>query len=213
MLGLASESEVILLTFKALTIMKAKRLLFLVMAICLTSGVRAQIKNTGVLFFHCYENTIHGKLKPITNPSAGIIIIRVRNGVIESNNKDNPFWYDFISAGYVETVVNNLKGNSNYYDSVSFVEETSYKYDSKMSNSNWTVWSRFEKGIPFINYPDQTYYFAIKNDYSEFMNWKEPDIFRNSDGSEVESGRYKYKRYTKEQLLKLTFGGRRDFLN
>ncbi len=190
--------------------MRVKRLLFLVMAICLASGVSAQIRNTEVLFFHCYENSIHGQRPPITNPNAGIYIIRVRNGVIESYNKGGS-WYDGIP---VETVVKNLKKNINYYDNVDFFTEKNYKFDSKMTNSKWTVWSQFISlswGPDPL--PDKTKYYAIKNDYSEFMQWEEPDNFRNPDGSEVQTGRYTYKRYTKEQLLKVTFGGRRDFLN
>lgn len=171
--------------------MKVKRLLFFFMAICLASGVRAQIYNSGVLFFHFYERE-GDCLSPITNPNAIIMILRVRNGSLEMQRTT------------VEKVVNNLKRNINYYESATF-EKIPRNYDSQMSNSKWDVWSLT------INKP-QSFYHALKKDFSEYTEWCEPDVFW-IDGEERPLGRAIYKGYTKEQLLKITFGGRRDFLN
>ena len=193
--------------------MKAKRLLFLVMAICLASGVKAQSRviNSKPLFFHHYEFQ-NEKKPPITNPESGILIIRIKNGFIEVYG-DREI--------KTEIVVANLKRDPNYYDRVTFNNYQKYdqyyytskvKYDTKMSNEKWTVWS-CEYELSYSRFSSQTHYWALKNDFTEFTKWQEPDLILQFDGTETPWGRRIYKGYTKEQLLKITFGGRRDFLN
>ena len=176
--------------------MKAKRLLFLVMAICLASGIKAQISNTGVLFFHWVENTTTGLQRPITDPHATIKIMRIKKGILE------------VYGGEVKEVISNLKINPLYYDNVSYrvvshwvQHTTNLKYDYDMSSPKWYVWS---DGYRIMD-DEYRFYFALKKDFSEYTEWREPD-----DGG---AGRSIYKGYTKEQLLKIELGGKRDFLN
>lgn len=191
--------------------MKAKRLLFLVMAICLSSGVKAQsrIFNSKILFFHHYEFE-NEKKPPITNPESGIMIIRINNGIIEQYGN---------SEIKTEIVVANLKRDPNYYDKVTFNKFSDQyyytpkvKYDTKMSNDKWTVWS-YETEVYGASFPNQVHYWGLKNDFTEFTKWQEPEILHLLSGEEIPWGRRIYKGYTKEQLLKISFGGRRDFLN
>ena len=81
--------------------------------------------------------------------------------------------------------------------------EILYKYDPNMSNAKWTV---FSKSMSLTN---TTYYRAIKNDYSEYIEWWEPDR-EVIDGQTF--GRNTYKRISKEELIKMSFVGKRSFL-
>ena len=180
------------------------------MAICLAIGVRAQIRNSEVLFFHYYDDTADGNKEPITNPEAKIQIIRIKNGAIELHSKPNgyPYWK-------VEEVIKNIKSNLNYYNNVVFKRPDQIgsppKYDANMSNSKWTVWSYLCE-LSWAGKPDIIYYYGLKNDLSEYTEWREPDVFFQTDGTEQQYGRRIFKGYTKNQLLKVTLGGKRDFL-
>lgn len=191
--------------------MKVKRFLFLVMAICLACGVRAQgrVYSSKVLFFHHYEFE-NEKKPPITNPESGIMIMRVKNGMLEQYGR---------SEIKTEIVVANLKRDPNYYDKVTFNEfgdqyyySPEVRYDTNMSNEKWTVWS-YKTEVYNASFSTQTHYWGLKNDFSEFTKWQEPGILHLIGGDEIPWGRRIYKGYSKEQLLKITFGGRRDFLN
>ena len=178
--------------------MKVKRLLFLIMAICLANGVRAQgrVYNSEVLFFHYYENTKDGAQPSITNPGAQIRVIRVKNGYL---NLTHEYFSQPISG-----VIKNLKSNINYYDNIQY-DKLDWSFDSEMSNSKWTVWSSEAVGI--------TWYIGLKNDFSEFMEWREPETPMDFENEATVVGRRCYKGYSKQQILRTSLGGKRDFLN
>lgn len=120
--------------------MKAKRLLFLVMAICLASGVRAQF-NSEILFFHYCENSLgNTDVKPLSNPEAIILICRFKNGKVycpKSQEYSQPL-QDYLARGVRE----NLSSNINYYENKEWTEVSSGfigYYDSNMSNNKWIV--------------------------------------------------------------------------
>lgn len=176
--------------------MKSLKLLFLVMAICFASGVKARINNSEVLFYI----RVDANLK---DPQTRVEVYRITNGIL----------YDFRS-GYnptleadplaLRTVCNNLKEDSYCYDNSNRWDSFNFrKYDANMSNDKWTVYAVSFEANPPLWYAHMNYK-AFKNDFSEFMEWNEPDYDK--------IGRRIYKRITKNELKQLSFTGARDFL-
>ncbi len=184
--------------------MKGLRILLLGLAICLASGVKAQIYNSEALFYLAPEYKL-------TNPQATVYVMRFKNGVLYHYR--NGFGENLID------VSNNIKNNDNYYENkTSEWKEgdvgTTKKYDSSMSNEKWVVYSHYNAYIPgFGEMPAivaHTDYWAHKKDLSQYMTWSEP-IYVFPNGSEC-GHRRTLNRITKEDLKKMTFTGARDFL-
>ena len=185
--------------------MKLKKVLFLAMAICLASGVKAQIYNSEVLFYISESANL-------TNPQTSIWIFRFKNGICQRVDKND--------ANRLKNVCDNLKSNINYYETHSSVwsnhssVDTDH-FDSKMSNAKWNVYSNTCQGYLDSYFsgqyiPTHTYYYAYKKDFSQYMYWAEPEYDDPMMGHVGE--RVTYKRLTKSELLKLIFTGARDFL-
>lgn len=185
--------------------MKGLKLLFLVMAICLASGVKAQIYNSDVLFYV-------GENAKLTNPQTYVLILRFKDGVR---------WWVNKGEHRLRNVCDNLKGNSYYYENKSEIwskYNTMFNYNSDMSNAKWCVYSyyaSYTEGFTDMmgNYSPpieaHTSYEAFRKDLSEYMEWSEPHYHIRGD----EFGeRITYKRITKEELKKMNFTAARDFL-
>lgn len=111
--------------------MKGLRFLLLGLAICLASGVRAQIYNSDVLFY--VEET-----SSLTNPQTSLWIFRFKSGEC--------YWVNKAVAHELKGVCEYLKSNINYYETHSDLWSrygNLGNYDSKMSNTKWIVYSRF----------------------------------------------------------------------
>lgn len=176
--------------------MKAKRLLFLVMAICLASGVKAQIYNSEVLFY-VEEGS------KLTNSSTSTRIIRIKDGML----------YTVSRIDNLKTVCNKLKNDINYYENHP-KEWVSRNKPGSLSNTKWMVTSicfdalyDFDTGA--MLFPQHCIFKAIATDLSKYMEWSEPEY---DDPNGVHMGRRTtFKRITKSELLKLSFSTR-DFL-
>lgn len=183
--------------------MKGLRFLLLGLAICLASGVRAQIYNSDVLFY--VEET-----SSLTNPQTSLWIFRFKSGEC--------YWVNKAVANELKGVCEYLKSNINYYETHSDLWSrygNLGNYDSKMSNTKWIVYSCFFERLYDIidqveEWPAHTCYHAFSKDYSKYMRWSEPEY--DSRGGEHRGSRTTWKRLTKTDLLKLSFTGARDFL-
>lgn len=187
--------------------MKAKRLLFLVMAICLASGVKAQNNNSEALFYK------HESVK-LTDPQGGVLILRIINGKIYEYQQDRK-----VHDTSLRNVCRLLKQDSNYYEKRDCWHWWGDDYDSDMSNLKWIVYSKHWNAVPpytdmagneMPGLPERTDYIAIKRDYSEYMIWTEP-LWHDHNG-DVNGELIKWKRITKDELKKLNFTAARDFL-
>lgn len=180
--------------------MKAKRFLFLIMAICLASGVKAQIYNSEVLFY------VHEDSK-LSDPQTSLRIFRFQNGQCQ-----------WVADYKLKDVSDNLKNNINYYETHSNIWKRYGDidtYDSNMSNTKWNVYLKHFEVLYYDNagtveWPAHNKYHAFAKDFSKFMVWSEPE-FDTPYGVHMGS-RYTFKRLTKSELLKLSFTGARDFL-
>ena len=180
--------------------MKAKRLLFLVMAICLASGVKAQIYNSEVLFYVEEDSKL-------SDPQTRLSIYRFKNGKRQYYNGED----------HLKDVCDNLKSNINYYEthSAKWSDGLGDEFDSKMSNAKWIVYSYhfdacYDYNTGIMEFPSHTCYSAFANDFSKYMSWYEPEF--DYRGGAHAGARITYKRLTKSELLKLSFTGARDFL-
>lgn len=190
--------------------MKVKRFFLLVMAICLASGVKAQIYNTEILFY-VLEST------DLTNvsPQDHVNILRFKDGMC----------WRIWKKGHDEfkKVCDNLKSNSYYYEYtpeemwIKRTELNTTNYNSDMSNEKWYVYSEYNSYVPSgqfawgVSDPIEahTSYYAFKRDLSAFMEWSEPLYHLNG---EVCGKRRTFKRISKEEIKKMSFTGARDFL-
>lgn len=181
--------------------MKGLRILLLGLAICLASGVKAQIYNSDVLFYVKESASL-------SNPQTYVRIYRFKNGECHYVNKS--------SAKELKTVCDNLKSSNYYYESHSELWQRDGDvgtFDSKLSNTKWNVYSQYFERL-YIDgvgeeWPNHTQYHAWRKDFSQFMAWEEPEY----DNRWGHSGaRSTWKQLTKAELLKLSFTGARDFL-
>lgn len=184
--------------------MKSKRFLLLVMAICLASGVKAQslVYNSDVLFFHFFEDTRDGQMPSLSSPEARIFIIRIKDGALYTLASGHSAWEK------AKEVSDNLKSNPNYYNTKTpkLLLMDAKDYDLDLSNVKWIVYKN-----PRYSSDDYDSFYAVKRDFSEFMRWREPDICSQDDRTPF--GRSIGKRISKDQLIKMNYIGKRDFLN
>lgn len=184
--------------------MKAKKILFLVMTICLASGVKAQsrVYNSDVLFFHFCEDTRDGQMPSLSSPEARIFIIRIKDGALYTLASGYSAWEKS------KEVSDNLKGNPNYYNTKTpkLLLMDANSYDPDMSNEKWIVYK-----LPKWSSDGYDSFYAVKRDFSAFMRWREPDICSSDDRTPF--GRSIGKQISKEQLIKMNYIGKRDFLN
>ena len=180
--------------------MKGLRFLLLGLAICLASGMKAQIYNSDVLFYVESDSRL-------TNPQTRVIIFRFRNGnrqTFEGSEKT------------LKAVCDNLKRDMDYYETLYSQWKTDNwgSYDSNMSNLKWHVFSKkysrlYIDGLG-LEWPDHIHYIAFKKDFSQYMYWSEPEY---DDWRGDHNGtRVTHNRLTKSDILKLSFTGARDFL-
>lgn len=173
------------------------------MAICLASGVKAQsqLKNSEALFFHYCDNTAGSDVvRPISDPQAWILILKVKDGIIYK-----------IGEGSVKKICEVLKNSPNYYDNLPckrIIVGDDNEFDPDMSNYKWTVF-KYPNPSWYTAGPQYDCFWAIKNDFSEYIEWHEPDI---TAGVEGPFGRSTYKRINKNNLIKMSFVGKRSFL-
>lgn len=178
--------------------MQVKRFLLLFMAICLASGVKAQIYNSDVLFYVSESANLK-------NPQSRVEIRKFENGKLYSLSTSN-------DEANLRTVCNNLSTNSNYYENLAhkwerrglpYWSDYHYSYNSELTNQKWNVYSKIvEANMPL--WPAHTNFEAFYKDYSKFLTWYEPDY--DNMGQRV------YKRIMKSELRNITFTGARDFL-
>lgn len=179
--------------------MKGLRFLLLGMAICLASEVRAQIYNSEVLFFYCAENTAGSKFAgSLNSPQVSILICKFKNGKVYCPRSQSSQNLQTYSAWKVRE---NLNKNMNYYETQEWAEvSTGFigYYDSDMSTNKWTVFKVEQPKIDADEWnsgsPAHNEFNGFKNDFSEYQNWCEPDVFGR--------GRYTYKKCNKTGTAK-----------
>lgn len=174
------------------------------MAVCLASGVDAQIYNSDVLFYVSQNANL-------ANPETSVTILRYNEGICYHVCR-------YVKDRTIKKVWDNLRKNINYYEEntkiwVKLSGESIQNYDTEMSNAKWHVYSKYYPYIPAIDLTPRIEshrdYSAIKKDFSEYMTWSEP-LYRFGD--DLCGQRITLKRISKEELLKLTFTAARDFL-
>ena len=159
--------------------MKAKRLFFLVMAICLASGVRAQFYDDDVYFYARAGESISDKKT--------VLIIVHFNG-----------HHMFKFGNSVERIQNNLRKSPTYYDEyMKSQSHDRYKYSSEYSNSQKVtyVWPQRRVSTFMANYVYGNEYWTFDKDKSKVINWEE-----KYDSDEI-THKYYYINVPKEDLM------------
>lgn len=184
--------------------MKYPKLAIIVFLTCFSYFVNAQVYNTEILFY-VRENV------DLSNPQESVEILQFRGGVGYRVYRGN--------EATLKAVHDNLKANSNYYENHKDLwcpnAINLSKYDSKMSNVKWNVYSNvFDRLVNYLGveeWPAHTQYHAFSKDLLKYILWSEPE-YTGQNGQRI-GNPFTRKRLTKSEILKLSFIGARSFLN
>ena len=173
--------------------MKAKRLLFLVMAICLASGVKAQFYDNADEIFY-YVEYKDGDF--ITTPKADVFIFNFDGRKAAILNNDAAVSH-IPEIAYYSEICDKMRSNINYYEDQ--VESANYNvyYDSSKQayciEYKYTLGTNLFTGAPHIVYYNYEFTFSSNREYC-YLNCKTRD---NIGGAFNGSSRRTFKKVSK----------------
>ena len=162
------------INLKTFTIMKAKRLLFFVMAICLVSGVKAQFYDSADDIYY-YVEYKDGNL--VTTPKADVLVFNFDGRKAALLNRDESLSH-IPEIAYYSEVCDKMRSNINYYEER--VENVSYNvyYDSSKQayciEFKNTIGQNLFTGAPHIVNYDYQFTFSSDREFC-YLNCKTRD--------------------------------------